>query len=123
MARVTVEDCLDNVDNRFELVLAGAKRARQLAKGIEPLVDWENDKPTVVALREIAAGHVTSEILTSTEESAADSLSLGGFSTADVEAEVGGGPVQPDPGASQERAFDEAADGTAQGSGDPDPTT
>ena len=56
MARVTVEDCLDKVDNRFELVLVSTKRARLLANGKEPLVDWENDKPTVVALREIAAG-------------------------------------------------------------------
>jgi DNA-directed RNA polymerase subunit omega len=58
MARVTVEDCLDKVDNRFELVLSATKRARQLAYGKEPLVEWENDKPTVVALREIADGLV-----------------------------------------------------------------
>ena len=63
MARVTVEDCLDNVDNRFQLVLVATKRARQLANGREAMVDWENDKPTVVALREIADGHVTREIL------------------------------------------------------------
>ena len=57
MARITVQDCLKNVDNRFELVLLATKRARQLATtGIEPLVPWENDKVTVVALREIAAG-------------------------------------------------------------------
>ncbi len=56
MARVTVEDCLDKVDNRFELVLVATKRARLIANGKEPLVDWENDKPTVVALREIADG-------------------------------------------------------------------
>lgn len=56
MARVTVEDCLDKVDNRFELVLVATKRARLLANGKEALVDWENDKPTVVALREIAEG-------------------------------------------------------------------
>jgi DNA-directed RNA polymerase subunit omega len=56
MARVTVEDCLDKVDNRFELVLVSTKRARQLANGKEPLVEWENDKPTVVALRELAEG-------------------------------------------------------------------
>lgn len=55
MARITVEDCLENVENRFKLVLLAAKRARQLAKGHEPLIAWENDKPTVVALREIAA--------------------------------------------------------------------
>lgn len=57
MARVTVEDCLTNLDNRFELVLVAAKRARQLSTGgKEPKVAWENDKPTVVALREIADG-------------------------------------------------------------------
>ena len=54
MARVTVEDCLDNVENRFQLVLVAAKRARHIAMGGEPLVPWQNDKPTVVALREIA---------------------------------------------------------------------
>ena len=63
MARVTVEDCLDNVDNRFQLVLVATKRARQLANGRDSHVEWENDKPTVVALREIAEGHVTREIL------------------------------------------------------------
>ncbi len=64
MARVTVEDCLDHVDNRFELVLVASKRARQLARqGIEPTVEWDNDKPTVVALREIASGHVSKDIL------------------------------------------------------------
>lgn len=60
MARVTVEDCLDNVDNRFELVMVASKRARQLTiGGKDPKVAWENDKPTVVALREIAEGLVT----------------------------------------------------------------
>jgi DNA-directed RNA polymerase subunit omega len=63
MARVTVEDCLHSVDNRFQLVLVGAKRARQLANGKEPLVPWENDKPTVVALREIERGLVGPAIL------------------------------------------------------------
>lgn len=59
MARVTVEDCLDNVDNRFELVMVASKRARQLSiGGKEPKLEWENDKPTVVALREIAEGLV-----------------------------------------------------------------
>lgn len=57
MARVTVEDCLRNVKNRFELVMIAAKRARQLMRGKEAMVEWDNDKPTVVALREIAAGH------------------------------------------------------------------
>lgn len=54
MARITVEDCLGNVDNRFELVLLAAKRARQLARGADAKLAWENDKPTVMALREIA---------------------------------------------------------------------
>ena len=63
MARVTVEDCLDNVDNRFQLVLVATKRARQLEKGREPYLPWENDKPTVVALREIADGLVGREVL------------------------------------------------------------
>lgn len=64
MARVTVEDCLEHVANRFELVMVATKRARQIAvRGEQPLVDWENDKPTVVALREIAAGLITPEIL------------------------------------------------------------
>ena len=63
MARVTVEDCLEHVDNRFQLVLVAAKRARQIALGQEPKVPWENDKPTVVALREIAAGLTTNEVL------------------------------------------------------------
>ena len=63
MARITVEDCLENVDNLFDLVLIAAKRARQLANGAEARVEWENDKPTVVALREIAAGQVTAELL------------------------------------------------------------
>jgi DNA-directed RNA polymerase subunit omega len=57
MARVTVEDCLKNVKNRFELVILAAKRARQLMRGKEPKVDWDNDKATVVALREIAEGY------------------------------------------------------------------
>ena len=64
MARITVEDCLDHVENRFELVMVSTKRARQLAiKGREPMVPWENDKPTVVALREIELGLVTPEVL------------------------------------------------------------
>lgn len=63
MARVTVEDCLDNVDNRFQLVLVAAKRARQITMGKEPLVEWENDKPTVVALREISKGLIGRSIL------------------------------------------------------------
>jgi DNA-directed RNA polymerase subunit omega len=63
MARVTVEDCLGKVDNRFQLVLVATKRARQLSRGAQPFVEWENDKPTVVALREIAEDYVTPGIL------------------------------------------------------------
>jgi len=63
MARVTVEDCLNNVDNRFQLVLVATKRARQISLGAEPFLEEENDKPTVLALREIAEGLVTRDIL------------------------------------------------------------
>lgn len=63
MARITVEDCMSQVDNLFELVMIAAKRARKIANGAEPLVEWENDKPTVVALREIADGLINEEIL------------------------------------------------------------
>ena len=63
MARITVEDCLENVDNRFQLVLVATKRARQLALGAEPMVSIDNDKYTVVALREIAEGLVSKSIL------------------------------------------------------------
>ncbi len=70
MARVTVEDCLENVDNRFELVRLASRRARQLAQGKDPLVDPEKDKPTVVALREIAAGLIDEQILDEAEAAA-----------------------------------------------------
>lgn len=69
MARVTVEDCLEHVDNRFQLVMLATKRARQLAtKGAEPMVPEENDKPTVIALREIAEGLVSRDLLNETED-------------------------------------------------------
>lgn len=64
MARITVEDCLQNVDNRFQLVLVATKRARQLSRGAEARLHWENDKATVLALREIAAGLVGRDVLT-----------------------------------------------------------
>lgn len=74
MARITVEDCLDHVENRFELVMVGSKRARQLATGgKDPLVPWENDKPTVVALREIELGLVNATIL---DEPADDGMDI-----------------------------------------------
>ena len=68
MARLTVEDCLDNVENRFELVLVAAQRARQLAMGADPLVPEDNDKPTVLALREIAENLINKEILAAPAE-------------------------------------------------------
>jgi len=61
MARITIEDCLANVDNRFELVLTATRRARQIANGADTLVEEENDKPTVIALREIAEGYIDSD--------------------------------------------------------------
>ena len=69
MARVTVEDCLESVDNRFELVMVASKRARQIATGgKEPLVQEESDEPTVIALREIAEGLVTPDMLNREDE-------------------------------------------------------
>lgn len=64
MARITVEDCLQHAENRFELVMLATRRARQMRRfGVEPMVPEENDKPTVIALREIAAGLVSYETL------------------------------------------------------------
>lgn len=74
MARLTVEDCLDNVENRFELVLVAAQRARQLAMGAEPLVPEDNDKPTVMALREIAENLINKDILDAPEETSMDDI-------------------------------------------------
>ena len=69
MARITVEDCLQYVDNRFELVLLGSRRARQLATmGKDPLVPTDNDKPTVLALREIEEGLIDADMLREAEE-------------------------------------------------------
>lgn len=91
MARITVEDCLDHVDNRFELVMVGSKRARQLAmQGKEPLVPPENDKCTVIALREIAAGLIDASILTQEDEDPMDDIASEG---------IGGlGSMPPPPG-------------------------
>jgi DNA-directed RNA polymerase subunit omega len=72
MARITVEDCLENIENIFEMVLVAAKRARRVAHGADPLVALENDKATVVALREIAAGHITPSILEEAEQPATE---------------------------------------------------
>ncbi len=63
MARITVDDCLRHIGNRFELALAATARARQIANGATPLVEPNRDKPTVIALREIAQGKVGLEVL------------------------------------------------------------
>ena len=82
MARITVEDCLDNINNIFEMVLVAAKRARRVAHGAEPMVDLENDKPTVIALREIAEGHVTPAILEEIDQPGAQGRREGFFARA-----------------------------------------
>jgi DNA-directed RNA polymerase subunit omega len=74
MARITVEDCLENIENIFEMVLVAAKRARRLAHGADPMVELENDKPTVIALREIADGLVTPSILEEIDQPSTDEL-------------------------------------------------
>jgi DNA-directed RNA polymerase subunit omega len=76
MARITVEDCVAKIPNKFQLVLVAAKRARQLANGAEPMVPWENDKPTVVALREIAEGFIGESILEEREQAIDDLLQM-----------------------------------------------
>lgn len=79
MARVTVEDCLENIENRFKLVLLASKRTRQLEKGADEFVSRGKDKDTVVALREIAAGFVT--------ESNVEQLHRGGY-VSDTQIEI-----------------------------------
>jgi DNA-directed RNA polymerase subunit omega len=88
MARITVEDCLENVDNRFNLVLIAAKRARQLTEGHQSELDVENDKNTVLALREIAAGLVNSDILIDEPEAEETAEDL--FLTDETGAEITG---------------------------------
>jgi DNA-directed RNA polymerase subunit omega len=72
MARITVEDCIGRVTNRFELVLMATKRARQITRGSTPLVEVENDKPTVIALREIATGKIDAAVLNEIVEETLD---------------------------------------------------
>ncbi|PCI07200.1 MAG: DNA-directed RNA polymerase subunit omega [Gammaproteobacteria bacterium] len=87
MARLTVEDCLDNVENRFELVLVASQRARQLAMGAEALVPEDNDKPTVLALREIAENLINKEILAAPKETPMEDIDamIEGDLTAELE--------------------------------------
>jgi DNA-directed RNA polymerase subunit omega len=68
MARITVEDCLDKIPNRFELIMIAAKRANQLLAGRQARVEWDNDKATVVALREVAEGLTDKSILLEIDE-------------------------------------------------------
>lgn len=91
MARVTVEDCLEHVDNRFDLVLKATKRARQLCSGKEPFLDWENDKPAVMALREIAEGLITADVLDAREvvEEDPEAMIAGVISEAEAASVVG----------------------------------
>ena len=74
MARITVEDCMNKVDNIFDMILLAAKRAKRIANGADALVERENDKPTVIALREIADGKMSESILEELDEIASDEL-------------------------------------------------
>ena len=76
MARITVEDCIEKVDNRFQLVLIATKRARQISNGSAVLVEKENDKPTVLALREVAEGKIDASILDEEPEDTLDDEEL-----------------------------------------------
>ena len=86
MARITVEDCLEKVDNRFHLVRVASKRARQIMNGKEPTIEWDNDKATVVALREIAAGNITEEML---DEKPILNEEEGIFNQSEIDQEIG----------------------------------
>ena len=77
MARITVEDCIEKIGNRFELVLLATKRARQITRGSTPLVEIDNDKPTVIALREIATGKIDPAILNEITQKAAEEEHVG----------------------------------------------
>ena len=86
MARITVEDCLEKVTNRFHLVRVASKKARQIMNGKEPTLEWDNDKATVLALREIAAGNITEEML---DEKPIISEEEGLFDQNEIDAEIG----------------------------------
>ena len=86
MARITVEDCVEKISNRFDLVLVATKRARQVARGAAPLLEEENDKPTVIALREIAEGLIDQSVLDVELEIASDDEDVFGAIPATVEA-------------------------------------
>jgi len=126
MARVTVEDCLDKVDNRFQLVLVATKRARQIANGAEPQLPWENDKPTVVALREIADGLVGPAILDEVPVPEVDEDDLFGESTATESTEAAASEVAtaeaaPEPAAAEAAPEPPAAEAAPEPAEEPAP--
>jgi len=110
MARVTVEDCLGKVANRFELVMVASKRARQISTGgQEPMVERENDKPTVIALREIAEDFIDASILEEKEEVVEEMIEeIGGADDAEIAAETGN---EEEPGADVAAAIKAALSG------------
>ena len=85
MARITVEDCLEKVENRFHLVRVASKRARQLMLGKTPTLEWDTAKPTVVALREIASGNINEEMLDAATQAEKEEEN---FSQSEVDAEL-----------------------------------
>jgi len=128
MARITVEDCLERIPNRFQLVLIAAKRARMLERGAQPTLEWENDKPTVMALREIAEGKVDASILD--EEIPAPRSPAAEFGLARLmalrpegeEGAEGGEAAQPAPQPSQAAGAPAAPGAEAGGEGALEPT-
>ncbi len=123
MARITVEDCLEKIPNRFQLVLIAAKRARMLERGAPATLEWENDKPTVMALREIAAGKVDASILDEevpAPRSPAAELGLARLMALRPEGEEGeAAPPAPGAGAAWEAAPSEPSGAETGGSGEP----
>jgi len=114
MARITVQDCLEQVDNRFELVLAASRRARQVSLGAEPRLPRENDKPTVIALREFAAGSVGSEVLNEPEaQFDADVAAADTDVALDADAEPAAEAAQGGGAETQDAAADSAGDADA----------
>jgi len=125
MARITVEDCLEYTENRFDLVLRSTKRARQLANGAEAMLPWDNDKPTVVALREIAEGLVPASFFDPVEVIPEET----DLDAADADAEAEAGEVAAAAGdttaaaANDESAADEAGATEAKADPETDPET
>lgn len=104
MARITVEDCLEKIDNRFDMTLIAAERARQIAMGAEPLVELDNDKPTVIALREISDGLMSREVLDQIEAAAAAADAAAMAESSADEAEADDDEAQPAATANEDEA-------------------